>query len=212
MNQNKVFFAWIIFILSSVAFLSVFYFLLSVNTKLTLSYVIDDLIGDEPSTLMIGSSTIARFPFQQLNNCKNPKIRGFSNGLTNDAIRYLTWGSINKSKTAFIYVGENDIARGASVSKAFQDLEELVELLVENKTVKIGIFLIKNSPRRWEYHELFQQYNRMVKQKFTSRSDIVIVNLNLLEDPRFFINDGVHLSRLGYTKLISWVDQICEES
>jgi lysophospholipase L1-like esterase len=193
-------------ILAGIAYIS-----LPKNTKLSISYVLED-ISEPSTTLLLGSSTITRFPTQKLQQCKTPKTRGFSNGHASDVINYLSWREIEEPQNVFIYVGENDIAHGKSVSTALKDLSEIIAYFETYPKTSIGILLIKPSPVREQFHEAFAQFNSALIEQYKDNTTIHIVEMNKFSSQAYYLRDGIHLTRFAYDSLSALLDDVCLKS
>ena len=114
--------------------------------------------------------------------------------------------NINSTKAIVIYAGENDLGEG-------RHPEEVI-LFLENLLLKIGkkygdipctYISIKPSLNRWHLQQSIRFTNSNIEKLMNTKPNFHYVNIhNLMLDqeekpkPEYYIEDGLHLSKLGY--------------
>ncbi|WP_448697871.1 GDSL-type esterase/lipase family protein [Mucilaginibacter sp. AW1-3] len=108
----------------------------------------------------------------------------------------------------FVYVGENDIAFGATAEQLMANYKKLTEL-VKARSPKTVIYLmsVKYSPSRAKFSPVVKQTNTLLKAYVEQHKELHYVNVTdcLLvsdehSDPSLFLSDMLHLNSKGYDR------------
>jgi lysophospholipase L1-like esterase len=159
--------------------------------------------------LFVGSSSIRMWQ-SHLAFPKFPVInRGFGGAHISDVIYYYDQ-VIGKYHPALIifYAGDNDIADGKSVEQVFADYRSLINLMEEeNPKAKFVYLPIKPSISRWYYWDAMKNLNKQIEAFNAKKSTLFYLDtaVSLLDDTgkpdrHFFLDDGLHLNLVGYSR------------
>lgn len=173
------------------------------------------LPADGVSTLFLGSSSIRlwdvglSFPQQHVLN------RGFGGATTADVLVH--YGRVTagvQPATVIVYVGENDIASGATAEEATAGvLALLTRLRGDMPKARIAYLSMKPTPLRWDLYARMAVANGAIKAKSAGMGiDFIDVGAVLLDpqgrpDPQYFGVDGLHLNQRGYERWTTIVDR-----
>jgi lysophospholipase L1-like esterase len=169
------------------------------------------------ATLFIGSSSIrlwdiaASFPDDSIVN------RGFGGATTADVLHYykrlLPPGPPSR---VIVYVGENDLATGATPERIARDILTLLgRLRADYPRARIAFLSLKPSPIRWTLWPRMAEVNGIVAARAGRDFDYVDVGAVLLApdglpNAQLFRPDGLHMNPRGYarwTRLVdAWLD------
>lgn len=211
--MKKLFFA-LTFIFATVFCFYFVFFSLPFQSKSDIELVIAKYVRDDldveikNSNLILGSSSIARLKKKQFLCSDRWLNRGVWDSSINDIILYLDETDLNLfPEEIILYVGENDISSGMqfeTVTKSFSSLIDILESKFPN--AEIHVLALKPSPKRELYWSDFERFNNFVKVNFGS---IIFHeaewNNDLNGENKFFLNDGIHLTDLGYEKFLGGV-------
>lgn len=112
-----------------------------------------------------------------------------------------------KPRHILVYFGENDIASdGCTAEDIMAQQQEFHKTLRSDfPNVKVTYLGIKTGPSRWIWHEEYTKYNNLLKAALESDPqaeylDIMscLVGRNGLPMQKYFENDGIHVTSLGY--------------
>ncbi|WP_416307853.1 GDSL-type esterase/lipase family protein [Neptunicella sp. SCSIO 80796] len=161
----------------------------------------------QKATLFVGSSSIrywhtaTAFPDIPVIN------RGFGGSVTAEVLEVypVVIGKYTPARVV-IYVGDNDIASGVSVTDTVAQLKQLFSRISTDFPQAEVIFLpIKPSLSRWHQWPLMQQVNQTIQTlaNMTEKLTYVDVATPLLNadgepDKSVFRQDGLHLNDKGY--------------
>lgn len=159
------------------------------------------------ATLFVGSSSIRYWPTASA----FPNIavinRGFGGSVTAEVLQVYEH-VIGKYAPArvVIYVGDNDIAAGVSVTDTIAKLKRLINRIKGDFPHAEVIYLpIKPSLSRWSLWPLMQQVNQSIQTYASGTDNLVYVDtatplLDTNGQPKqsVFRQDGLHLNDKGY--------------
>ncbi|MDN4164490.1 GDSL-type esterase/lipase family protein [Cytophagales bacterium LB-30] len=161
-------------------------------------------------TLFLGSSTIKRWKYleSQFRN-HNPTARGFR-GITiaNVDSYFFPWIYPYQPKRVILYLGDNDIATGLSpleISRAYESLIQKFERYMPQ--TEVWVISVKPSPlrRRMSKGKVILDTNARLKQMAESHTKVryidlysLMVNSRGVPDPKYFVRNGLYLSKEGY--------------
>lgn len=165
------------------------------------------------ATLFLGSSSIrlwdvaASFPAIPIVN------RGFGGATTPDILHYYKRLLPPTPPSAVIvYVGENDLAAGATPDKVAKDaLTLLGRLRADYPRARIVFLSLKPSPIRWTLWPRMAQVNAAVATRAGKDFEYLDVGSVLLApdglpDAQLFRPDGLHMSPRGYSRWTRLID------
>ncbi|UCE48267.1 MAG: hypothetical protein JSW47_22035, partial [Phycisphaerales bacterium] len=133
--------------------------------------------------------------------------RGFGGSQISD-VNYFTDRIVlpYKPKVIAFYAGDNDVARGKSAKRVFEDYQKFVRLVHEKLTkTKIIFIAIKPSGSRWSLWPVMAEANRMIEDfsgkdarlyYFDSAGPLLADDGK--PDVKFFLKDKLHLNSDGY--------------
>lgn len=160
------------------------------------------------STLFLGSSSIRLWDVDGSFPDLDALNRGFGGATTADVLyHYQRIIAGVQPDTVIVYVGENDIAAGASAEAAEADVLALMtRLRGDMPRARIAYLSMKPTPLRWDLYAKMAAANAVIKAQASEIGyDFVDVGAALLDeggkpDPRFFSVDGLHLNAQGYRR------------
>lgn len=169
----------------------------------------DDAAYPPPTgkTVAIGSSSIALWSTMEGDLLPTTIIRrGLSGAVTDDLIYYRDRiVDPYLPSEVIIYIGENDIAGGASAASTQAKIQTLCEaILTEFPSCQIFIMSIKPSPSRWAHWSTMSACNTLLQTYAGTSGSLTYVDVStdlivagVPYDP-YYQNDDLHLSSLGY--------------
>jgi lysophospholipase L1-like esterase len=169
------------------------------------------------STLFLGSSSIRLWDVTQGFPALSVVNRGFGGATTPDVLHYypqVIGGSAPAS--VVVYVGENDIAAGATPAVVATDILTLLDRIrTDFPRARIAYLSIKPSPARWDLWPQMRAVNAAIEAKAGTSFSYLDVGTALLAangapDPHFFSLDGLHMNALGYARWNRIVDAYLE--
>jgi lysophospholipase L1-like esterase len=164
--------------------------------------------GPAEPVLFVGSSTIRMwrthesFPDLPIVN------RGLGGSHISDVIHYADRVVLPyKPKVIVFYAGDNDIARGKSAQRVFEDYRRFAQVVHQKLPATRIIFLaIKPSEQRWSLWPAMCKANELVRDFSQQDKRLVFADLTapLLgadgkPQSELFLNDKLHLSTIGYS-------------
>lgn len=171
------------------------------------------------ATLFLGSSSIRLWDIGG-SFAGNPTVnRGFGGATTPDVLRhYKRLLPPAPPRAVIVYVGENDLAGGATPDVVARDLVTLLrQLRADYPRARIACLSLKPSPIRWTLWPKLAAVNKAVADRARAmRVDFIDVGGVLLApdglpDASLFRADGLHMNPEGYrrwTRLVSgWLAQ-----
>ncbi|MFP5436109.1 GDSL-type esterase/lipase family protein [Sphingobium sp. ba1] len=174
----------------------------------------------EGATLFLGSSSIRLWDIAGSFTDIPTVNRGFGGASTPDVLRYYRrLLPPTKPRTIIVYVGENDLAAGASPDKVAADILTLLKRLRNDyPRAPIAFLSLKPSPIRWTLWPKMAAINQAVAARATAvRFTYLDVGRLLLArdglpDASLFRADGLHMKPEGYqrwTRLVdNWLDRV----
>ena len=174
----------------------------------------------EGATLFLGSSSIRLWDIAGSFTDIPTVNRGFGGASTPDVLRYYRrLLPPTEPSTIIVYVGENDLAAGASPDKVAADILTLLKRLRKDyPRAPIAFLSLKPSPIRWTLWPKMAAINQAVaaRAKAVRFTYLDVGSLLLardgLPDASLFRADGLHMKREGYqrwTRLVdTWLDRV----
>lgn len=170
--------------------------------------------SERGSLLMVGSSSIARWTSADQDFAPLPVVRrGLGASRLDHMILFKdTLFAPHRPSVMVLYVGENDIAQGASPETVVRRLVELRAALADLPAGNVPhLFLsLKPSPARWRLWFEMQTANRLVSELAATTPGLTYVDvsgalLNAAGEPETgaFVADHLHLNAEGYRR---WAD------
>jgi lysophospholipase L1-like esterase len=170
--------------------------------------------------LFVGSSSIRMWQTHLAFNDFPVINRGFGGAHISDVIYYYDQ-VIGKYHPALIifYAGDNDIADGKSAEQVFADYRSLINLIEEENPEAKFVFLpVKPSISRWYYWDVMRDLNKQIEAFNSKKSKLFYLDtaVALLDDTgkpdrQFFLDDGLHLNLVGYSRWNSLVLPLLEK-
>lgn len=156
----------------------------------------------KPDVLMVGSSTIARFPMDLLpTNCTNLGMDWIS---THHVLKNVGVISEVMAQTIILYVGVNDMTLRTPAQCIAINIRNIVDALPESVVRVLYIPIIKSryqkslGPMRSAH---IDNINSRVHDAISHDPRVLFIEHNGLFGLKDFQLDGLHLSRKGYGKL-----------
>lgn len=170
---------------------------------------------DGVSTLFLGSSSIRLWDVGMSFPAMHALNRGFGGATTADVLyHYNRVVAGLQPTTVIVYVGENDIAGGATAEGVTTDvLTLLARLRADMPRARIAYLSMKPTPLRWDLYARMATANGAIKaQTSTIGFDYVDVGGALLDpagkpDAQYYGVDGLHLNARGYERWTSIVQR-----
>lgn len=157
--------------------------------------------------LFVGSSSIRMWKLDRSFPDLNAINRGFGGSEVADSLYYADRIVLkHKPRIIFMYAGDNDIAKGKSPQRVFDDYKKFVaKVHAELPKTKIAYIAIKPSIARWKLVGKMREANTMVREYAEKHDLLSFVDIDtpmMGEDNKpmhgLFIKDGLHLSDKGY--------------
>lgn len=169
----------------------------------------------QASTLFLGSSSIRLWDVARSFPALHAANRGFGGATTADVLRHydrVVAGA--QPASAIVYVGENDIAGGATAEQAASDvLTLLARLRRDMPGARIAYLSMKPTPSRWDLYPRMSAANAMIEARAAAVGfDYLEVGAALLAgdgrpDGALFGLDGLHLNDNGYRRWTAIIDR-----
>jgi lysophospholipase L1-like esterase len=169
--------------------------------------------------LLYGSSTIRLwkeseqdFAFKQLKVIN----RGFGGSQAHHAILYFDRVVLpHRPSWIFFYEGDNDINADKSVEETFQDYMIFINMVKKQlPNTRVVIFSIKHSPSRIKHFDKQKKLNSLLKAYCSKQRNVYfldtaspMLNTEGVPDPKYFVQDMLHMNREGYLLWTSVVRQ-----
>lgn len=172
------------------------------------------------ATLFLGSSSIRLWDIAASFTDIPTVNRGFGGASTPDVLRhYRRLLPPIQPRTIVVYVGENDLAAGASPDKVADDILTLLKRLrTDYPRAPIAFLSLKSSPIRWTLWPKMAAVNQAIAERAEADRftylDVgsVLLARDGLPDASLFRPDGLHMNPRGYqrwTQLIdNWLDRV----
>lgn len=160
------------------------------------------------AVLFLGSSSIRLWDTRASFPDRNVVNRGFGGATTDDVLHhYPRLLPRAKPRSVLIYVGENDLAAGASPDAVARDVLTLVKRLrASYPTARIAYLSLKPSPIRWTLWPKMAAVNMTIAARSrVAGFDYLDVAESLLAsdglpDASLFRRDGLHMNMRGYQR------------
>lgn len=169
----------------------------------------------DASTLFVGSSSIRLWDVAH----SFPKVaavnRGFGGATTPDVLRYYDRVIAGvPASTVIVYVGENDIADGATAEQTAADvLTLLARLRADMPRARIAYLSMKPTPSRWDLYPRISAANAAIQTHAGEGAfdylDVghALMTVNGAPDAQFYRADGLHLNDQGYQRWTAIIDR-----
>ena len=157
--------------------------------------------------VFIGSSSIRRWDLGKSFPDLGAINRGFGGSQIEDSIRYADRILLPlEPKTIVLYAGDNDINSGKSADRVVADFEafaaKLHGALPKTRILFIGV---KPSIKRWHLIETIREANARIERLCDADERLVFIDVDAAmlgpdgkPRPELFVEDGLHLTALGY--------------
>ncbi|WP_066518760.1 GDSL-type esterase/lipase family protein [Sphingobium cloacae] len=165
------------------------------------------------ATLFLGSSSIRLWDIHGSFPDVGTVNRGFGGATTRDVLHYYPrLLPRSKPRSVIVYVGENDLAAGASPQDVARDVLTLLKKLrTDYPKAHIAYLSLKPSPIRWTLWPKMAAVNMTVAARSRVMGfDYIDVSKTLLAsdglpDASLFRQDGLHMNGRGYDR---WTDMV----
>ena len=169
----------------------------------------------QASALFLGSSSIRLWDVTRSFPALHVANRGFGGATTADVLHHYDRVIAGvQPASVLVYVGENDIAGGATAEQTATDvLTLLARLRRDMPAARIAYLSMKPTPLRWDLYPRMAAANAAVEARaVTIGFDYVDVGHALLAgdgrpDAQLFGRDGLHLNESGYQRWTAIIDR-----
>ncbi len=158
-----------------------------------------------PKNLMVGSSSIMRMDAENVLKCGTWINRGIGSATIDDIKTYIRLTALRpQPPSILLYVAENDIAGGQPVTQVTSNFVTLSEVIKKKfPSAQLHVLAIKPSPARTRYWAQFNAVNDFFREYAKTHPKVKFYDPSWPKtsntiDTRFFVDDGVHLTALGY--------------
>lgn len=171
------------------------------------------------AVLFLGSSSIRLWNTQGSFPDRSTVNRGFGGATTPDVLRhYPRLFPKAAPRTVLVYIGENDLAAGATPDTVARDILKLLKKLrTDYPKARIAYLSLKPSPIRWTLWPKMAAVNMTVAARSrVSGYEYLDVGSSLLAhdglpDASLFRPDGLHMNARGYSRwnrlIDGWLDR-----
>lgn len=159
-----------------------------------------------------GSSTIRMWKLAESFPTLHAINRGFGGAQYADCVRYVERAVIPcRPQTVVLYAGENDVAAGKMPTQVVADFRCCVQKLrTALPQVRILVFALKPSIKRWTLIDSIRQTNTLLRQVAERELHLIWLDagpqmLGADGRPRadLFLRDGLHMNAEGYRRWTS---------
>lgn len=157
--------------------------------------------------VFVGSSSIRMWNLEKWFPKLKPLNRGFGGSEVEDSLHFADRLVLkHEPRTIVMYAGDNDIAKGKSPQRVFDDFKAFVKKVHKSQPkTKIVYIAIKPSIARWKLVGKMREANKLIreyteKHKLLEYADIDTPMIGDDGEPRedVFLKDGLHLNEKGY--------------
>ena len=154
-----------------------------------------------------GSSTIRMWKVAESFPGANVINRGFGGSQYADCARYVERAVLPcRPGIVVLYAGDNDLGQKKPPEQVLADFHSLVKKLEAGLPgVRIVVFPVKPSIKRWQLIDSVRRLNGMLRQSVAEDKRLTLIDIEpkmLGADgkprPELFLRDGLHLSAEGY--------------
>lgn len=159
------------------------------------------------AVLFVGSSSIRRWPTRECFKGFPVINRGFGGSQISE-VNYFAERIVlfYEPRVIVFYAGDNDIAKGKSVQRVFEDYRKFVNIVHERLSgTRIVFISIKPSRSRWQLWPVMKEANMKIKdfcdsdnRLFYFDSATPLLNNNDEPNETLFSKDNLHLNSKGY--------------
>ncbi len=177
-------------------------------------------IPPQNAILFVGSSSIRMWDLRKSFPDLVTINRGFGGSQLADSVQFIDRIVLkHKPQAVVMYAGDNDINAGKSPERVFADFAEFVAILQKQlPNTTLHYVAVKPSISRWKLVDQVRRTNALVKSYCELHDKLFFVDIDapMLDKngellPELFLEDGLHLSELGYkiwsTKLLESFEQ-----
>ena len=169
----------------------------------------------QASALFVGSSSIRLWDVARSFPALHAANRGFGGATTADVLHHYDRVIAGvQPASVLVYVGENDIAGGATAEQTASDvLTLLARLRRDMPGARIAYLSMKPTPLRWDLYPRMAAANAAIEARAIAIGfDYLDVGHALLAsdgrpDAQLFGRDGLHLNESGYERWTAIIDR-----
>ena len=175
-------------------------------------WVNDIVVSRNIQAVAMGSSSIRSLPLDLFDQCPGLVRRGFGGGTLGHLSLYLDYSFLPADLNwVLLYAGENDIVYGTSVESAIHQFNVLSDRLTERfPEARVVIIKPKLAPARSDFHAKLRLLNERL-DSLESHPKIMVIDSPLADEvlPKYYLADGVHLTREGYQVFLQEAPKEC---
>ncbi|MDA8634012.1 GDSL-type esterase/lipase family protein [bacterium] len=168
--------------------------------------------------LFVGSSSIRKWKLENSWSEQSTVNNGFGGSTIGDSLHYFDRLFLpHKPEAIVLYAGDNDISNGLSPEQVADDFKSLTALLkLAHPDVPVLFIAIKPSQKRWGLWTEMKKANDLVAAQCEQEKHFYFVDIATpmlkgtggAPDPKWFIEDGLHLSDFGYEQWTAEVNTL----
>jgi len=171
--------------------------------------------------LVAGSATARGWDVQKWFSDFTAVNRGFGGSRIDDVTHFANRLIVPFApSTVLLYAGDNDLWRGKPVDVTVQHLQAFVDTIhAALPDTQVVFVSIRPSPARWEIWGAMQEANARIRTLVDANPNLHyadIVPATLGDDgrprPELFVEDGLHLTELGYAMWTRVVKPVVREA
>lgn len=172
----------------------------------------------EGALLFVGSSSIKLWDLEKSWPNRATINNGFGGSTLADSIAHFDrLVAPHDPSAVVIYSGDNDIARGLSPEGLLEDFKTLASKIeAEHPGVPVIYIAVKPSQKRWDLWPKMKAANALVADYCGSRENLYFADIaepmlagrDGPPDEEWFVEDGLHLSELGYVRWTKLIDAL----
>ncbi|MDF1851301.1 MAG: GDSL-type esterase/lipase family protein [Verrucomicrobiales bacterium] len=171
--------------------------------------------------LFVGSSSIRMWDLEESWPGQPVVNNGFGGSTLADSIHFFDRIiAPYQPKAVIIYAGDNDIKKGLSAEETLKDFETLSGKIRETfPGAQVLYIAIKPSQSRWEIWPEMKKANDLIAQECAEEKKLTFVDIAApmlkdaegAPDAKWFVEDGLHLSKFGYQAWTAAVNEALPE-